>query len=80
MKTIEELVKENKTELLNLVECQKPLITDSDEWVTFDSTLELQFAVNDDEQSENFNKTEVYAYPVRDGRIDTGECELVTVY
>jgi hypothetical protein len=80
-------VSEIMNELKNFAADQmrsNPARTDEDFWEAFNDEIDVQFCVNDDESHENFNKYEVWAYPIVEkfGNMTTDASEgvLIAVY
>ena len=74
-----QLIEDNKRDIFAFIIEHRNDCTDEDWWITFSPEIELQFTLNDDKTAYNYGKTEVWAYAVIDGEIQTAEAGLCSL-
>ena len=86
----EQLCENKKNEIIAFTHKQladEEMSRQEDFWEAFNDTIDVQFWISDDEQSQNFNKREVWAYEIvsdfrgkrGESYIDTSDGILITV-
>ena len=80
MPTIKELIDGKMTELMQFIDENKASAIEEDQWMTFNPNIELQFSINDDDRSTNFERMEVWAYSATPEQINTDDYILITSY
>lgn len=70
---IEPLIEFAKKEL-----AENPAREDSDFWSRFDDSIDVQFYVNDDPESANYNRREIWVFPIIEKRRGETETDLNT--